>query len=124
MAHAQVSDVTDLWAKDPEPEVETLITRRLEQVERMLLRRIPDLLAQIAADPTFAADVKDIESDAVLRLVRNPDGYMSESDGDYTYMLRSELSSGKLEILPAEWEILGVTSSKMFQIVPTYVLPT
>jgi Phage protein Gp19/Gp15/Gp42 len=43
----------------------------------------------------------------VLRLVRNPEGYLSETDGDYTYMLRQDLASGKLDLLPEDWETLG-----------------
>jgi len=49
-----------------------------------------------------------VESDVVLRLVRNPEGYLSETVGDYTYMLRQYLASGKLELLPEDWETLGV----------------
>ena len=49
-----------------------------------------------------------MESDVVLRLVRNPEGYFSETDGDDTYMLRQDLASGKLELLPEDWETLGV----------------
>jgi hypothetical protein len=43
----------------------------------------------------------------VLRLVRNPEGYLSDTDGDYTYMLRQDLASGKLDLLPEDWETLG-----------------
>jgi hypothetical protein len=124
MAHAKASDVTTLWAKTPGTEITALINRRLEQVERMLKRRIPDLDAKVLADAVFEADVIDIEADAVLRLVRNPDGYMSETDGDYTYMLRSDLASGELTITPQEWEILGVRESKMFQLTPNFQIPT
>lgn len=42
MAYATPEDVTTLWAKEPEPEVLALIERRLKQVERMIIRRIPE----------------------------------------------------------------------------------
>ncbi|EHB44149.1 Phage protein Gp19/Gp15/Gp42 [Mycolicibacterium rhodesiae JS60] len=125
MAHATADDVVELWAKEPEAEVLALIERRLAQVERMIRRRIPDLDTQAAADADFKAELVDVESDAVLRLVRNPEGYMSETDGAYTYQLRSDLASGKLEILPDEWEKLGVISQKgMATFVPNIVMPT
>ena len=125
MAYANADDVVTLWAKEPEPEVLSLIDRRLQQVERMIRRRIPTLDLKVAADATFQADLIDIEADAVLRLVRNPEGYMSETDGTYTYQLQSDLSSGKLEILDSEWEILGVYSlSRMSVIVPSITMPT
>lgn len=125
MAYATADDVVTLWAKEPEPEVLSLIDRRLQQVERMIRRRIPTLDLKVSADATFQADLIDIEADAVLRLVRNPEGYMSETDGTYTYQLQSDLSSGKLEILDSEWEILGVYSlSRMSVIVPIITMPT
>ncbi|AEJ93317.1 head-tail adaptor Ad1 [Mycobacterium phage Zaka] len=125
MAYASADDVVTLWAKEPEPEVMALIDRRLEQVERMIRRRIPNLDLKVDASATFQADLIDIESDAVLRLVRNPEGYLSETDGVYSYQLQADLSQGKLTILDDEWEILGVNSLKrMAVIVPNIVLPT
>ncbi|APC46139.1 head-to-tail adaptor [Mycobacterium phage StarStuff] len=124
MAYATADDVVTLWAKEPEPEVMALIERRLEQVERMIRRRIPDLDARVSSD-IFRADLIDIEADAVLRLVRNPEGYLSETDGAYTYQLQADLSQGKLVILDEEWTTLGVNRlSRMSTIVPNLVMPT
>ena len=125
MAYASANDVVTLWAKEPEPEVMSLIERRLEQVERMIKRRIPDLETRVDASATFLDDLIDIEADAVLRLVRNPEGYLSETDGSYTYMLQSDLAAGKLKILDDEWQILGVNRlSRMSVIVPQVTMPT
>lgn len=124
MTYAAAADVTTLWAKEPEPEVISLIERRLEQVERMIKRRIPDLAVRITAGDIDEADVVDIEADAVLRVVRNPDGYLSETDGGYTYQLQSDLSSGKLTITDEEWAILGIKpAARMTVIVPNLVAP-
>lgn len=125
MAHATAADVVVLWAKEPETEVMALIERRLEQVERMIKRRIPDLDLRVVASETFEADLIDIEADAVLRLVRNPEGYMSETDGVYSYQLQQDLSVGRLEILDDEWQILGVNRlSRMSIIEPQVTMPT
>ncbi len=125
MAYAVANDVVVLWAKVPEPEVMSLISRRLAQVERMIRRRIPDLDTKVSQSTTFRQDLVDIESDAVLRLVRNPEGYLSETDGSYTYQLSSDLSQGKLVILDEEWEALGVNSVKrMGVLVPNVVMPS
>jgi hypothetical protein len=85
----------------------------LEEVDRLIETRtqaagLTTLAARITADLTDEEDVKRVESDVVLRLVRNPEGYVSETDGDDTYMLRQDLASGKLELLPEDWETLGV----------------
>lgn len=125
MAYATADDVVTLWAKEPEPEVMVLIERRLEQVERMIRRRIPTLDAKVAASETFEADLIDVEADVVLRLVRNPEGYLSETDGAYTYQLQQDLSGGRLVILDDEWTMLGVFRlSRMSTIAPAFVLPT
>ena len=127
MAHAAASDVTARWGKaedDLEPEIIALVEVRLDDAERKIRKRIPTLDAKADADADFLADLKQVEADAVLRLARNPDGYLSETDGNYTYMLRSDLSSGKLEILAEEWDTLGVSGSTMFQLVPTLTRPS
>ena len=125
MAYATASDVVTLWAKEPEPEVMALIERRLEQVERMIRRRITNLDRLVEESETFEADLIDIEADAVLRLVRNPEGYISETDGVYTYQLSADLNSGKLQILDDEWTALGVFRlSRMSTISPLFVMPT
>jgi len=119
--YATANDVAARWGKDPgslDSALTTLITTRLADAERMLKRRITDLDDQAAADDDFQAEVVRVECEAVLRLARNPEGYQSEGDGNYTYMLMSEIASGTLEILPAEWDALGVTFEGMFVIVP------
>ncbi|AER26398.1 head-tail adaptor Ad1 [Mycobacterium phage Astro] len=124
MAQATVADVTDFWARSPSPEEETLIQRRLEQAERLLKKSIPDFDEKCSADPVFKADVVDIEAEAVLRLVRNHEGYLSETDGNYTYMLQATDPNRKLEILTEEWEMLGVRRTRMSILVPNMVKPS
>lgn len=126
MAYADSGDVAARWGKDVanlDAEMIALIEVRLGDVERELKRRIPDLDDQITDETIDVEDVKQVESEAVLRLVRNPDGYLSETDGNYTYMLRQDLSTGKLEILPEEWEILGIVKRRFSILVPNPVMP-
>jgi len=123
MAYASASDVTARWARTPTDEENTLITVRLEDAERLIRRRISDLDDRINAGTILEEDVIQVEAEAVLRLVRNPEGYMSESDGNYTYMLRNDIATGRLEILADEWEILGVTRRRFGVLVPNVVLP-
>lgn len=124
MAYATPADVAVRWGRELSPEESALIGVRLADVERMILRRVPDLAAKIAAGTVLEDDVVQVEADAVLRLVRNPDGYVSETDGDYTYMLAQDSAPGRLSILPEEWELLGVTASGMFIIAPRFEMPT
>ena len=95
MAYATVADVAARWGKDPagfDTATTALINARLEDAERMIKRRfaaeVPprDLDAEVTALVLDPEDVKQVEADAVLRLAKNPDGYQSETAGNYTYM--------------------------------------
>lgn len=118
MAYATADDVAVRWARELSCEEAALVNTRLEDVERMIRRTIPDLDDQIAAGTIDAEDVVQVESDAVLRLARNPEGYYSETDGNYTYMLQKDIASGKLEITEDEWTILGVVRDRFFTLRP------
>jgi uncharacterized protein YcaQ len=124
VALATASDVQTVLGKELTTEETALVERRLEQVERMLVRRIPDLLEQIAAHEIDLADVIDVEAEAVLRVVRNPDGIYSETDGNYGYQLSREAADNSLRILAEEWQTLGIRPSRMFSLVPTLVAPS
>lgn len=124
MAYATAADVTVRWGRPATPEIEALIEVRLSDVEREIKRKIKDLDARITAGTVDVEDVKQVEADAVLRVAKNPDGFLQESDGDYSYMMIQSMASGSLEILPEEWERLGYVKSRMFQIVPDWETPT
>jgi hypothetical protein len=85
----------------------------------MLLRRIPDLLEQIEDEHLDEDDVRDIEAEAVYRVMRNPEGLYSEQDGQYGYQRTREAADNSLRVLPEEWLTLGIRPSKMFSITPT-----
>lgn len=118
MTYATANDVKTLLAKEPSTEETALVERRLAQAERMILRRIPDLHSRIEAGVLDAADVSDIEAEAVYRVVRNPEGLRAENDGNYGYQLAKEVADNSLRILPEEWLTLGIRPSRMFSIAP------
>lgn len=121
--YAAASDVAVRWGRTLTTEENALVVKRLADAERLILKRIPDLAARITASTINVEDVKQVEADAVLRLVRNPDGYISETDGNYTYMLSQSSATNKLHIEPDEWELLGWVAG-MVIMVPTFVMPS
>lgn len=123
MAYATNADVAVRWARELSTEEEAQIDARLEDVERMILRKV-DLDGGITDGSIDLEDVKQVESDAVLRLVRNPDGYIQETDGDYSYMLSQEAAAGKLKITDDEWASLGYRRKRIFTIAPSLEMPT
>lgn len=83
----------------------------LDRAERLLVARIPDLLARAIADPDFSALVADIEGEAVARVFRAPDSgvYRQEAEGNYSYALNTMVASGLLDILEGDWRKLGAS---------------
>ena len=122
MAYATADDVATRWGRELTAEETSMVEVRLEDAERMIRRRIPDLDNQIDTGTIDVDDVVQVESDCVLRLARNPEGYISETDGDYTYRLSEAFAAGTLGITDDEWAILGVQSGGMFYLTPRPVV--
>ncbi|MDV6310276.1 Gp19/Gp15/Gp42 family protein [Gordonia amicalis] len=121
--YASATDVRTLLARELTTEETALVERRLEQVERMILRKIPDLSIQIDNELLDADDVVDIEAEAVCRVLRNPEGLLQEQDGSYGYRLNPDAADNSLRILPEEWLVLGIRPSKAFALVPNITKP-
>lgn len=112
MALATYADVQDrLLGQTLTVEEQAVVGVRLGDAERLLKAQIPDLVTKAGADPDYHANVVMVEAEAVLRLVRNPEGYLQETDGSYSYMVSQQVASGKLSILDEEWTLLGHRSS-------------
>ena len=79
MPYATASDVTIRLGRELTAEEVSLVEIRLDDVERSILRRIPDLDDEITAGDVDEADVVQVEADVVLRLVQP--GRVSVRDG-------------------------------------------
>lgn len=117
MAYATVADVESRLGRDLTTEEEAQVTELLEDVETLIRVRVPDLDEKIADGTIPERLVVMIEVNAVVRVIRNPDAYVSETDGNYSYTRSQSGSSGFLELLPQEWEWL-FGGNGMFQLVP------
>ena len=78
----------------------------LEDVEAEILARIPDLPALITAGAPTVATVVRVEANAVIRKIRNPEGYTSETIDDYTYRYNEQVRRGDIFITDEEWALL------------------
>jgi hypothetical protein len=122
MAYASVDDVAVRWSRDLSCEERELVSVRLEDVERLIRRRVPNLDDRLADGLIDVEDLIQVEADAVLRLARNPEGYVSETDGNYTYQLSKDLATGKLMLASDEWAMLGVYRNRLTTLVPSVLL--
>ncbi|MFL1441823.1 Gp19/Gp15/Gp42 family protein [Nocardiopsis protaetiae] len=116
MAYATVEDVQARLNRPLTDEEEGMAETLLGDVEAILRSRIPDL-DERAENPDYLALVVQVEANAVLRVIRNPDGFRQETDGNYSYTVSAAVASGHLFVMDSEWALLGVTKGA-FTITP------
>ena len=110
MAYAQFEDVQARYHLPIEDAMRPLVEARLEDAEQKIRVRIPALDDWIDQGRVALSTVIRVCADAVIRLVRNPDGYISETDGSYTYQMAWDSGGSDLRITPDEWRDLGIGS--------------
>lgn len=108
MTYATFEDVEVRYFRPLESELRALVETRLKDAENRIRSRVKDLDQRIIDNAYYQDIIVQVCADAVIRLIRNPEGYVQESNGDYTYMLSQALADGRLTILPEEWQDLGV----------------
>lgn len=123
MAYATPQDVEVRLGRTLEEAEAASVAQRLEDAELLIRTRITDLDSKVAAGTILADAVVLVECEMVLRLIRNPEGYTQESDGNYSYSINAEVSSGKLSILGNEWSLLGIRGG-VYTIAPYLQMPT
>ncbi|TCO56794.1 Gp19/Gp15/Gp42 family protein [Actinocrispum wychmicini] len=123
MAYAVAADVEFRLGRDLDESEHRVVTARLADAELLIADRVPDLAERVTTGVLPKAIVVMVESDMVLRLIRNPEGYTQESDGNYSYMISSQVASGRLEVTDTEWRLLGVRRGA-FTLTPYLQHPT
>ena len=122
MAYATPDDVEARLGRELDDSESRLVQTRLEDVELLIKTRVPDLDAEIMSGEIDADLVVMIEAEAILRLVRNPEGYTQETDGTYSYTISKDVASGRLSLLDSEWWRLGIGQG-IYSIAPHVDIP-
>lgn len=78
----------------------------LDDAWSLILTHRPHAADRIAED-AYRALVVQIQCAMVLRVIKNPDGYLSEQIDDYQYRRDSAVSAGNLYVSDAELALLG-----------------
>lgn len=110
MAYATHEDVQSRYEQDLDERLQAIVDVRLGDAERLIRNKMKDLDDQITANTLDVELVKQVEAEMVLRLIRNPEGYSQESDGNYSYAIYQQVASGRLEVMDDEWDLLGLGS--------------
>jgi hypothetical protein len=109
MAYATYEDVELRLGREFTVDEQAAVTMRLDNVERVIRRRIPDLDDRVLeSDDDYLEIVVMVEADVVERYLNNPRGMVGETDGNYSYQLNWSTVTGRPTLYPDEWRLLGV----------------
>ena len=87
---------------------------KVDEAVRLLIRKVPSVVSRMASyNPTTGAGldpafVKDKVIGAVLRVLRDPEGIQSETEGNYSYKRNPIVASGNIWYTKDELADLGV----------------
>lgn len=107
MTYATVNDVAvRLGRPITEPAEVAQVNAWLGDTEALIRARIPDLDALVTAGNPTEPTVVMVESNAVVRMVRNPEGKTQERIDDYSWGLPANPNAGTLYLTEVEWGLL------------------
>ncbi|GAA3699115.1 hypothetical protein GCM10022377_10160 [Zhihengliuella alba] len=115
MAYATVDDVSVRLGRALTTAETAQVTAWLDDLEAMVLSRVPDFAEQVAAGDIPAGVVRSVFATAIIRVLNNPKGLrqhtVSIDDFSRTETVDSALSSGALYLTDEEWGLLSPGSS-------------
>lgn len=107
MTYASVQDVEARLGRPITEAAEVAqVDAWLTDTEIIIRNRIPSLDAMVAAGTPTRDTVVMVESNAVVRMVRNPEGKTQERIDDYSWGLPANPYAGSLYLTEAEWGLL------------------
>lgn len=105
---ASVEDVKSALRRDFRGDEESHVSSLLEKAENLIRVRYRRL-DELTLDEVVFDLVRNIEAEAVARVLRADDGgiYRSETEDGYSYQLNFMVASGLLDILEKDWKNLA-----------------
>ena len=105
---ASVEDVKSALRRDFRGDEESHVSSLLEKAENLIRVRYRRL-DELTLDEVVFDLVRNIEAEAVARVLRADDGgiYRSETEDGYSYQLNYMVASGLLDILEKDWKSLA-----------------
>lgn len=124
------ADIKDRWR--PLTDIEEANATALSgDAWRLIRRTLTDAVLEAKRDDPdtgddYVLDVRMVIANAVIRVLKNPDGKRQESIDDYSWTRDRVLSAGVLYLTDDEWRILGGVGGKgaAFQIDTTPEIAT
>lgn len=103
-------DVADRWKPLTDAQ-QNLAWVLIGDVSGIIRLRHSDIDARIIAGTPPADVVAGVVARSVLRVMRNPDGKISESIDDYTYRRADAVADGSLYVSTDDWLLLDPVAS-------------
>jgi hypothetical protein len=92
---------------------EEYLDEKLADTIALVQQKFPIVEARLTSGALLERNYIRVICDAVLRIVRNPEGYSSESEAGYSYGLRPVVASGNLWLTQDDLDMLtGGTSTR------------
>ncbi len=91
-----VQDVELEWNQEIPSDSVPHVNALIDKAERLVLETVPDVAARLTAGQLSLLTLGDVVGAMVLRVLRNPSGYRSETAGDYSYQADPQVGSGRL----------------------------
>lgn len=104
---ATLSDLTARSFRPLTPQEQSVATVLLEDAWDLIVSSVADASDKVAADAAYSGLVVQVQCAMVLRVVKNPDGLLSEQIDDYEYRRDSALSTGALYLSGDERALLA-----------------
>ena len=121
MAYATWQDVQDRFGRTLTDSERRQVDAWLDDIESSILSRIPTLHDMVTAGTLLRQTVVKIEAAAVIRVLRNPDGKLTERIDDYSWTRDSSTATGALYLTDEEWaELTPSAATDAFTIRPHY----
>jgi hypothetical protein len=124
MAITTFADVDEFAKRDIPASDQTWVEARIVEAESLLETYRGDLDDWIAVLPAKReAKVILAVCRMVDRLLKNPDGYSTETDGDYSYGRSGALAAGEIYASRADLRLLGLGTRRRFRSVRLHLPP-
>jgi hypothetical protein len=114
--YADASDVQQARGQVIPESQQEWVQGRVDAAHRRLRSAAPGLDARVTSGVLDADLVKDVIVEMVLRVLRNPEGFAREQDGDYGYSRSERVGSGVLEVTDADLKALGYAGASTYSV--------
>ena len=102
-AFASTQQVGERWQRALTGDETLAAESLLEQASAMIRVNVPGIDVRVAGSADWATTVAGIVVDAVLRVLRNPEGFVAENEGPFGVRRSDAAAGGQLFFTDQEW---------------------